>query len=177
MIFDNLAVDTDELPQVGELRFESLEKKYLNVSLLAEASFFILLLIGGICLIIFNDDIATVWTNFVYICGGIIFLWAFTIMITYKGFFKKMYALRSRDVIYKKGLIWQSRTSIPFTRVQHAEIKQGPIDRMYSLYSLKIYTAGGQSSDLVIPGLTEDKAQSLKEFILKRTAIDAPDLN
>lgn len=45
---------------------------------------------------------------------------------------------------------------------------------MYSLYSLKIYTAGGHSSDLVIPGLAEDKAQGLKEFILKKTAEDAP---
>lgn len=177
MIFENLAVDTNELPKTGELSFEPLERKYLTVSLLAEAVFFILLLVGGICLIIFNDDIATVWTNFVYLCGGVLLLWASAILITYKGYFKKMYALRSRDVVYKKGLFWQSRTSIPFNRVQHVEIKQGPIDRIYSLYSLKIYTAGGQSSDLVIPGLTEDKAQSLKEFILKKTAADAPDLN
>lgn len=177
MIFENLAIDTNELPKVGELSFERLEKKYLNVSLLAEAIFFLALLTGGICLIFFNDDITTSLPNFAYMCGGVILLWATTAWITYKGFFKKMYALRSRDVIYKKGLIWQSRTSIPFNRVQHAEIKQGPLDRLYSLYSLKIYTAGGQSSDLVIPGLTEAKAQSLKEFILKKTAADAPHIN
>ena len=36
---------------------------------------------------------------------------------------------------------------------------------MYGLGSLKLYTAGGNSSDLVIQGLSIEVAENLKDFI------------
>lgn len=83
--------------------------------------------------------------------------------------------MREKDIIYTKGLLWQTRTSIPFNRIQHAEVKQGPIERMFSLHSLKVFTAGGDSSDLVIPGLEEENASRIKEYIMGKTALDGTD--
>ncbi|MEO1438705.1 MAG: PH domain-containing protein [Bacteroidota bacterium] len=57
-------------------------------------------------------------------------------------------------------------TTIPFNRVQHCEIKQGPIERLFNLKTLEVYTAGGATSDLKIPGLPDDRAQELKDFII-----------
>jgi len=37
---------------------------------------------------------------------------------------------------------------------------------------LNVYTAGGNGSDLTIPGLLPNTAQRLKTFIIKKTAID-----
>jgi len=74
-------------------------------------------------------------------------------------------------VIHRKGVLFKSTTTIPFNRVQHCEISQGPIQRMFNLHTLEIFTAGGGKSDLAIPGLEGDTAQQIKEFIVKKTAI------
>ena len=99
----------------------------------------------------------------------IIILFIILILVTsYLGFKKKQFKLRKHDLIYKTGLWWKSETSIPFVRVQHSEVIQGPIERLFNLAKLKLYTAGGHSSDLSIPGLNPQKAEELKNFITNR---------
>jgi membrane protein YdbS with pleckstrin-like domain len=89
-----------------------------------------------------------------------------------KVFAIKQYALRKHDVIYTSGWIIRNTTVLPFNRVQHVEIKHGPIDRMFGLSSLKIFTAGGSQSDMVIPGLERERAQRIKELIVNKTGQD-----
>ena len=71
-----------------------------------------------------------------------------------------------------RGLIWYSSTVIPFNRVQHCEISQGPIERLFKLSELKIFTAGGASSDMSVPGLNPETAHRLKEYIVIKTGMD-----
>ncbi|MGB4960930.1 MAG: PH domain-containing protein, partial [Saprospiraceae bacterium] len=82
------------------------------------------------------------------------------------------YALRERDILFKSGVFFRSVIVIPFNRVQHCEIEQGPINRFFDLAVLSLYTAGGSSSDLKIPGLTMRMANNLKSFITDKVAID-----
>ena len=56
--------------------------------------------------------------------------------------------------------------------MQHCEITEGPIQKMFELASIKIFTAGGSSSDLAIPGLHREEAYKLKEFITRNIASD-----
>jgi membrane protein YdbS with pleckstrin-like domain len=79
------------------------------------------------------------------------------------------YALREKDISLKSGWFWKSMVTIPFNRVQHCDIRQGVIDRQFGLSKLTIYTAGGQSADLMIPGLRPEVAEKLKTYILKAT--------
>lgn len=173
--FQNLSVNPDDLPSVKAANFHGIEKSYLRVLLISSGLFFLIALIGTSCLIYFNDDIEGTMKAYLISLGSIFLLWILNIIITIKAFPKKQYAIRERDIIYTKGLLWWERTSIPFNRIQHAELKQGPVDRIFKLHSLKIFTAGGQSSDLVIPGLEEETAQRLKEFVLGKTALDGGD--
>jgi hypothetical protein len=39
---------------------------------------------------------------------------------------------------------------------------------MYQLSELQIYTAGGSSSDLHIPGLPKEQAEQMKTFLLQK---------
>ncbi len=173
--FQNLSVNLDELPSVTTAQYNPIEKGHLKVSLISSGLFFLLLMVGAFCMIFFNDDIEGTLQVYAISLGAITFLWIFNILFTIKAFPRKQYALRERDIIYTKGLLWWERTSIPFNRIQHAELKQGPLDRLFKLHSLKIFTAGGQSSDLVIPGLSEETASKLKEFVLGKTALDGTD--
>ena len=173
--FKNLPVSVDALPELTPNDFNSIEKAYLRVSLISNSIFFTILLIIGICIIFFNEGLNKDLLTYGIIIGSIGFIWLSNVIYVSRAFPKKQYALRERDIIYTKGLIWFTRTSIPFNRIQHVEVKQGPFERIFKLNSLKIFTAGGHTSDLVIPGLKEEKALQLKEYILGKTAADGPD--
>ena len=79
--------------------------------------------------------------------------------------------MRSNDVIFNSGWLWKSKVTTPFNRIQHVSIEQGILERNWNLVRLKLYTAGGSSSDLSIPGLHMTTAQELKEYITKKTSI------
>ena len=170
-IFENLPVDAEALPKVESLTFHPIEKKYLRVSLISAAIFWVLVLVGANSIAAFGD-IENRTLAFIIFNSSVILLAIANLTFIRASFKKKKYALRQRDIIYTKGLWWSVRTSIPFNRIQHAELKQGPFERLYGLHSLKVFTAGGQSSDLVIPGLKEETAQSIKDFILGKTTED-----
>jgi len=102
------------------------------------------------------------------IIAGIVILIAYTITISILGFPKKGYLLREKDVSYKSGLITYKQISVTFNRIQHVEVSQGILGKLFQLSSVKIYTAGGNASDLSIPGLNVSDAQKLKAFISEK---------
>jgi len=57
---------------------------------------------------------------------------------------------------------------VPFKRIQHSEVTQGPVDRFFNLAKLRVFTAGGSGSDLTIPGLKLEEANKLKTLITAR---------
>ncbi|MXZ55159.1 MAG: PH domain-containing protein [Gammaproteobacteria bacterium] len=77
------------------------------------------------------------------------------------------YALRELDIAQKHGLVTRYLATAPFSRVQHVAVSQGVLDRMLSLATLQIYTAGGVSS---IKGFHVDCAHAIREHILERVA-------
>ncbi|MEM7514006.1 MAG: PH domain-containing protein, partial [Bacteroidota bacterium] len=89
-------------------------------------------------------------------------------VVVYKGFPFKGYAIREYDVSYTSGWLWKNLISVPFNRIQHVSMGQGFIEKGFNLAHIKVYTAGGSSSDLSIPGLRPDDANRLKEFITNK---------
>ncbi len=174
MIFQNLSIDPEQLPQVESVEMYRPHRNYLKVVLLSTIIFMLILLIGVIAAILVADE-----PPFPYFNATLIGVWSvlaiYFIWLSWKGYKNQAYALREKDVIYKRGVLVQKLTTVPFNRVQHCEIKQGPIERYFGLKTLEIYTAGGSGSDLLIPGLSGEKAQQLKDFIIKTTAIDGRD--
>ena len=169
--FTNYQIQTKELPSVKELEFQALQKKYLYVLLIGRLIFLLILFAVGL-IFIYTAPFVVDSRIIFFLLGlfAIYFLWS---MISInKGFKHKAYALRQKDVAYKSGWLWRHLTTAPFNRVQHVRIDQGPIERRFNLAKLKIFTAGGSSSDLTIPGLTPDNAHALKEFIVKQTLED-----
>ncbi len=166
--FENLAVNIDELPTLEEENFKNISPDYRKVSIIAWGVFYFLLLIGPPIAFTFSNEIKSEFIYYVISISSTLILWSINLIIIFKAFKKKKYLLRQRDLVYCKGLLWTKRTTIPFNRIQHAEVKQGPIERWFKLHNLKVFTAGGSSSDLSIPGLTENKAIKLKEFILNK---------
>ncbi|MEM9303061.1 MAG: PH domain-containing protein [Pseudomonadota bacterium] len=82
----------------------------------------------------------------------------------------KAFAVREHDVALRSGLYFRKTVILPYNRIQHAEVSQGPLQRRFGLASLKIFTAGGTSVDLRIDGLEAQRAEDLREYVLERAA-------
>lgn len=169
MVFQNTSIDTTHLPKVEEAEFRGINRKELLISL-GWLSFFYLLLLGGTLSLIFMSPLSEyIWGQLLLFSAWLL-LASLSFLATIKGFSLKKYALREHDILYQRGWIWRKSTAIPFNRIQHASVSQGPFERNFDLSSLHVFTAGGSSSDLSIPGLEIEEAQRIKDFILKHSA-------
>jgi len=169
--FSNIQLDESTLPTMAILEYSPLEKNLLKADLIWTVLFFS---VGIIVLLFLKYIIAIEWLVMygMWVLLGLIILLSVSLILVYFAFFKKSYAIREKDIIYNSGLFWRSSIAIPFNRVQHCEVSIGPIDRMFGLSELKIFTAGGSSSDLAIDGLKPDTSNRLKDFIVNKTGID-----
>lgn len=165
-LFENQQIDISALPQAELMEMTSLEPSYKKVRYIGASIFAGILIFVVALILLFNLD----W-GIVGFLGGA-FIAALAIWnVVYQGIsFQYMgYALREKDISFKSGWLWKSITTVPFNRVQHCDFKQGLLDRQFGLAKLTIYTAGGQSTDLEIPGLLLDTAERLKSYILLAT--------
>jgi len=64
-----------------------------------------------------------------------------------------------------RGLLFRSDTVVPFGRVQHIDVLQGPIERGYGLATLVLHTAGNHNASVSLPGLGHDDALAMREAI------------
>lgn len=64
-----------------------------------------------------------------------------------------------------RGLLFRSDTVVPFGRVQHIDVHQGPIERGYGLATLVLHTAGNHNASVHLPGLAHDDALAMREEI------------
>lgn len=168
MIFENSEINIAELPKLEEGEFVQLDINYLKVSYIGNAIFFSILLLG-IIITYFTSKI----DRYPWVMLGISTFWLVwlisSFVLTKMGYSIRGYKVREKDIIHRRGVIFKNITSIPFNRVQHCEISQGPIQRIFDLHTIQIFTAGGSTSDLSIPGLKGDTAQKIKDFIIKKT--------
>ena len=165
-IFQNGQVDILSLPTADGLTWTPLEDRYRRLLLLSTA-FASAVFIAGVSLTLPLMEVPP-WVALSAV-GIILLIAAIQTLAIVKGFPYKGYAIRTHDLLYRTGWLYKKQIAIPFSRVQHVEIRQGIFERVFGLHRLNVYTAGGDSSDLTIPGLPERTAQRLKEFILRET--------
>jgi len=159
--FSNKQIDLASLPKFDSVAFSSVSPKYLikmNIQ-------------TGIFMLVMTMALGVFWffqLNYIQsgsIFGGLLVVFIFRFWNNYKLLQSLGYAIREKDIIYKRGFIFSKTTVIPFNRVQHASISRGVWDKVLGISSLNIFTAGGSGSDIAIPGLEPGMAIKLKEAI------------
>jgi len=165
--FINSILLPENLPEIALEDFTRLDKRYLKIIFIRITVFAIVLAGGLISFLILAEEKPPASILAILITGmAVLILYSFIISIL--GFPKKGYLLRERDISYKTGLIFYKQISVTFNRIQHVEVSQGILGKIFHLSSVKIFTAGGNASDLSIPGLLSAAAQKLKEFISEK---------
>ena len=64
-----------------------------------------------------------------------------------------------------RGWLFHSDTIVPFVRVQHIDVKRGPLDKLFGTATLVVHTAGTHNSIVSLPGLSPDRAADIREDI------------
>ncbi len=64
-----------------------------------------------------------------------------------------------------RGWLVRTDTIVPFVRVQHIDVGQGPIERLFNLSHLVVHTSGTHNSTVTLPGLHGDLAAAMRETI------------
>ncbi|MDF1866120.1 MAG: PH domain-containing protein [Saprospiraceae bacterium] len=170
MIFENQQLSISQLPNLEDIDFLQLDKNYIKSELIGSAIFF-----GIVCFVLLFFTLFNQWWKEWYfwpIWVGWL-AWASTsVFFAFKNYKIAGYALRKKDIAYRRGVLFRTITTIPLNRMQHCEITEGPVEKMFELATLKVFTAGGSSSDLAISGLHREEAHKIKQFITQKIASD-----
>jgi membrane protein YdbS with pleckstrin-like domain len=75
------------------------------------------------------------------------------------------YAEREDELHIRHGLWTRVQTAVPFARVQHIDVAQGPIERAFGLATLILHTAGTRSAAIPLPGLVHGQAEAMRDRI------------
>lgn len=168
--FSNQQINTTTLPHADALVFQPLHVKYKGVVVLSTSlAILFLLAIGssGFYLPLPEEKALLVEYRTAVFSISLVFS-ALLLVLNIAGVRKKGYAVREHDIIYKSGLLSQKQTTIPFNRVQHIEIYEGAILRLFGLCRIEFFTAGGSFGDLKIPGLPLEEANKIKTYVIEQ---------
>ncbi|MPY23071.1 PH domain-containing protein [Shewanella sp. YLB-07] len=81
------------------------------------------------------------------------------------------FAVCDHELLMQKGIIWFKRISLPYTRLQHISLSQGPLERKLGLHTLKCFSAGSGSAEIELPGLESRTAEKLRQHLLAKAGI------
>lgn len=167
--FTNTPVSFESLPKFESVPMQPLNKEYLNVVYIGNTIFTLVLSVATLIFLTVKNES----NDFILpLIAGLFVVISLVFWLSTIGFRKKGYALREKDILFKKGIWSNTLTVIPFNRIQHVALHEGFFSRMYHLSELQIYTAGGSSSDLHIPGLPKEQAEQMKTFLLQKISTE-----
>lgn len=160
-LFSNTVLDPHKLPRLEQAEMYRPEKDYLYMRL-TSLGLLALVVIGGLLPLALGQD----WSWYYWLLPYLV-VTTVAFMLEWRSFKERGYLLREQDITYKKGWLFQSMTSVPFNRLQHCEYSQGPLGKLFDLAEVKVYTAGGASSDVSVQGLSVARAQELRNYLIE----------
>ena len=95
---------------------------------------------------------------------GVIVLLQLANLIVYPiiEYIQWQYMIAEDRIEIKKGIFWRSHCIVPISRIQHVCTVAAPLQRMFGLASVAIYTAGGTH---VIQELNKETATQICELL------------
>jgi membrane protein YdbS with pleckstrin-like domain len=152
--FSNKVLVSENIPAIEDMGSEPLSEKYAPINRLSTliVTLLVLLIISTLywqSLVPLSEKVRFMLP---YIIGGVGILGLLQVLYSSYGDLKKT-------------------LSQPIARIQHIELKRGPIERQVGLATLQVFSAGGSTHTFEIPGLPVDVAQKLRHFILQHKDI------
>ena len=161
--FTNETIDTTQLPRFEEVEFSVLHPSYWKVTLINAFFFFLIFAVGLGLLLFFNRGLLVFLVEILVIYSVVL---TTVILLSRIAFKKKGFAFRTHDLLYRYGIIATNTIVVPYNRVQHVALHEGFISRFFGLAKIEVFTAGGGSSDIQIPGIEMEQAENIKQLLM-----------
>ena len=156
-----------EIQPVDELEFEPVDHRYRSVQLILTGLGYILAAAFALLLLLVDDCIWCILAECVIAAAMVV-----NLIIANKAWKFKGYALRENDITYRSGLVFAKTTTIPYDRLQQVSVKQNPVSKLFSMYSVEVFNGAQGMASLTIPGLTEERANQIKDILIQKLKND-----
>lgn len=147
-----------ELP---DTQWRRVSPKYIVVDLVGTLITAVIV-VGAASAAPFFSGVVWLWT----IPGVLAILFLIGLALTPRRVRALGYQLRTDDLLFRKGLMFQRFVSVPYGRMQLVDINRGPVARAVGLSELKFVTAAA-STAVTIPGLPEEEAEALRDQLVE----------
>lgn len=95
----------------------------------------------------------------------VLLAFVFAVMTPLRRYHARGYHMGADRLRVVRGVLFRSDTVVPFGRVQHIDVEQGPLERAYGLARLVLHTAGTHNASVLLPGLAHNTAVDMREAI------------
>ena len=141
--------------------WHQISPRYVVSQLLQNAIFLVVVVVVAL-VVAFAFHQQWVWIPL----GVIVVIEVFTLIILPRQARAIGYMLRTDDIVFRKGILWQRMIAVPYGRMQLVDITQGPLDRAFGISQLKMVTAAA-TTGVQIPGLTQGAAEALRDTLIE----------
>ena len=149
---------------------EPVEPAYRSVLRLGAAVFWLPVLVGSLVL----DRLVLNELPIAGLAPVLVGLTAFSaIFVAPERIYRRIGFSVDRELLrVVRGWLFHTDTIVPFVRVQHIDIKRGPLDKLFGTASLVVHTAGTHNSIVALPGLSPTRAADIREAIRGSIRVD-----
>jgi len=148
-----------DLPEAGE--WMRVSPKYVMVEIVGTVVFLIIVCAVAGTLWLLADQTWALWVG-----GALALVTLVSLAFEPRRVRSIGYQLRTDDLLFRRGIMFQRFVSVPYGRMQLVDITRGPVARALGLADLKFVTAAA-SSGVAIPGLAEADADSLRDRLVE----------
>lgn len=168
MAFSNTDIFPEQLPRIAQSKQHLLSSKHRLANI---AVWLLFMIVGAVLLSICRfQPVFPLPNHLAALYLPVLIIWcSFCGLFMVYHFFAdplKRYTIRELDVGYSSGLVFRKAIHQPMLRIQHIELKRGPVERILGLATLQVFGAGGVMHTFQIPGLEADIAAQMRQFIL-----------
>lgn len=160
--FSNAPLDVSSIPHLRDEDFVPVHPNFLKVSMIGSAVWAAIVLIAGIVVAVAVPEYK--WIPLL-VAGVVLLLTLISVVLKRLEVKNIAYQVREHDLSYRHGVLIKTVQTVPFVRVQHAELIEGPIQRKFGLATLNVNSAG---PDLSIDGLGTEDASRLRALVVER---------
>lgn len=116
------------------------------------------------------------WTSQRFLMAGLFVVLFVTLRLIWSIIWPRLdyqhrfYYLDEDGIHVREGVWWCVSITVPYSRIQHIDVGQGPFERQFELGHLLIHTAGTFNAEVAVVGLEWERAGRLKHFLLQYLA-------
>ena len=137
-----------------------LDPRFKRVMMIQSGIFSLFLLGAGIIGDLAIDGLPPVFTIAALILGI-----GLTFVLPIRRYRSRGYSMDDDRLRTVQGVWNHWDILVPFTRVQHLDVHQGPLERANGISTLVLHTAGTENSSVALPGLAYEDAIAMRDTI------------